>query len=300
MKKILYVLLITSALCACADILPDDISETKELVSVNINLSAEKGFKTKGEAGEEESGTEKDLTAYIMNMWIIQFDGNGDNARILGTPTYISDFSQFDGTVKLVSTDRPGLVCFIANTFEGVGTFPINQWSTLSELRSKYKVVSNQNDLLGAIVDGTEYFIYYGEISAEVNSATQELSPVLHKNIAKATFKVTTDVTGLTIKSMQVCSVPSISHYAVDGTKTGLFPSTMSFNRINYPVVPSNSDAEQSLSFSTYLPVNLRGKSNSNYSKDKVNRLLINSILVTILQMIITLLQDTITNIILR
>ena len=39
MKKILYVLLIISSLCACADILPDDISETNQLVSVNINWS---------------------------------------------------------------------------------------------------------------------------------------------------------------------------------------------------------------------------------------------------------------------
>lgn len=267
MKKILYVLLLTSAFCACTDILHDDISGTNELVPVNINFSAEKVFRTKGESGEGEAGTEKDLTAYIKNMWIIQFDGNGDNARILGSPTYISDFSQFDGKVRLMTTDRPGRVCFIANTFEGVNDFPINQWSTLSDLRSKYKLVNDQNDLLGAIIDGAEYFIYYGEISAEVNSSTQELSPILHKNIAKATFKVATDVTGLTIKSMQVCSVPSISHYAVDGTKTGLFPSTTSFNRINYPVVLSDDGAGHS--FSTYLPVNLRGISDSDESKDK-------------------------------
>lgn len=259
MKKILFVIL-SCMLCACvSDILPDDISENLEYVSVNIQFSAENELMTKSASD-----------AAIKNMWVIQFDGSGDNARVLGTPTYISDFSGSGCSVQLVQTkeDAPGLVCFIANSFERVGELNIDKWTTLGDFKKLSKSVSCEADVFGAVENGTEYLIFYGETSTQITSQTKTLHVDLCPNVAKVSFEVTVgDVSGLQIQSVQLCSVPSVSHYAVDHRKEGLFPSTMSFDRINYDVIPW--EAAASMSFDAYLPVNLRGTSVSTTSQDK-------------------------------
>lgn len=260
MKKILF-LILSSVLCACvSDILPDDISENLEYVSVNIQFSVENELMTKG--GSETA---------IKNLWIIQFDGSGDDARVLGTPTYISDFLGISRSVQLVQTkeDAPGLVCFIANSFEGVGELNIDKWTTLGDFKKLSKSVSCEADVFGAVENGTEYIIFYGETSTQITSQTKTLHVDLCPNVAKVSFEVTMgDVSGLQIQSVQLCSVPSVSHYAVDHKKEGLFPSTMSFDRINYDVKPWQA-GEASMSFDAYLPVNLRGTSISTASQDK-------------------------------
>lgn len=256
MKKILF-LILSSVLCACvSDILPDDISENLEYVSVSIQFSAENELMTKGGS---ETG--------IKNLWIIQFDGSGDDARVLGTPTYISDFLGTSRSVQLVKTkeDAPGLVCFIANSFERVGELNINKWTTFGDFKKLSKSVNSEDDVFGA----DKYLILYGETRAQITSDTKTLSVKLCPNVAKVTFDVTAgNVSGLQIQSVQLCSVPSVSHYAVDHTKEGLFPSTISFDRINYEVKPWQA-GEASMSFDAYLPVNLRGTSISTASQDK-------------------------------
>ena len=260
MKKILFVIL-SCMLCACvSDILPDDISENLEYVSVNIQFSAENELMTKSASD-----------AAIKNMWVIQFDGSGDNARVLGTPTYISDFSGSGCSVQLVQTkeDAPGLVCFIANSFERVGELNIDKWTTLGDFKNLSKSVSRETDVFGALESGTEYIIFYGETSSQITSQTKTLHVDLCPNVAKVSFEVTVgSVSGLQIQSVQLCSVPSVSHYAVDHRKEALFPSTMSFDRINYDVIPWEA-AAASMSFDAYLPANLRGTSASTTSQDK-------------------------------
>ena len=143
MKKILFVIL-SSLLCACvSDIFPEDFSENLEYVSVNIQFSAENELMTKAASAPA-----------IKNMWIIQFDGSGDNARVLGNPTYISDFSGSGCSVQLVQTmeDAPGLVCFIANSFEKVGELNIDKWTTYGDFKKLSKSVSREADVFGAVV----------------------------------------------------------------------------------------------------------------------------------------------------
>lgn len=260
MKKILF-LILSSVLCACvSDILPDEISENLEYVSVIIQFSAENELMTKG--GSETA---------IKNLWIIQFDGSGDDARVLGTPAYISDFSGTSCSVQLAKTkeDAPGLVCFIANSFERVGELNINKWTTFGDFKKLSKSVNSEDDVFGAVDNTAKYLILYGETRAQITSDTKTLSVNLCPNVAKVTFDVTAgNVSGLQIQSVQLCSVPSVSHYAVDHTKEGLFPSTISFDRINYEVKPWQA-GEASMSFDAYLPVNLRGTSISTASQDK-------------------------------
>ncbi len=260
MKKILF-LILSSVLCACvSDILPDDISESLEYVSVKVQFSAENELTTKG-----------DSDAAIKNMWIVQFDGSSDDARVLGTPAYIPDLSGSSCSVQLVKTkeDAPGLVCFIANSFERVGELNINRWTTFADFKKLSKSVSREDDVFGAVDDDDKYLVFYGETRTQITSDTKTLSVNLCPNVAKVTFEVTVgNVSGLQIQSVQLCSVPSVSYYAVDHTKEGLFPSTMAFDRINYDVKPWQAD-KASMSFDAYLPVNLRGTSISATSQDK-------------------------------
>jgi len=207
----------------------------------------------------------------IKNLWVIQFDGTTDQAKVLGEPTYISDFSSFDGKISLVETLKPCVIYFIANTFEDVGVFPLNQWTTLGELKSMHRLVESQNDLMGAEDIDSHHVMFNGVARLEKLVAGQEVTVLLHRNIAKVSLTVKNSapaMAGLEIKSLQVCSVPSVSYYITDKDWEAPYPATSIFRKINYAEVlwPETSDQE---TLTLYLPLNMRGKSSSTSESEK-------------------------------
>ncbi|MBR6541396.1 MAG: DUF4906 domain-containing protein, partial [Bacteroidales bacterium] len=199
----------------------------------------------------------------IKNLWIIQYNGTSDNATLLGEPNYIENFSAFisqsDKQVKLVSTSNPSTIFFIANTFEGKNQFTIAQGSTIADLKSRTKLVDGEESILGN-GSGTYHPIFYTTVIADEIKEGSEINGTLKRNVAKVSVKLTNNTPvseRVTISTVQLCSIPHASYYIPDNSSE-TFPSAGN-NTINYSSIDWTTNSVP-LEFTTYLPVNKRGR----------------------------------------
>ena len=134
MKKIfLLFTLMTAVACIKQEPEYDNVTASGDLVEVSLGVSVLQP-ETKA-VHDPESIT--NVTDVIKNLWVIQFNGTSDSSELIGEPTYISNFAEFDGNIKLVATSQPCVIWLIANTFEGVGVFSVPQGTTLADLKNK-------------------------------------------------------------------------------------------------------------------------------------------------------------------
>ena len=278
MKRI-FIFLICAVLWGCIEEQPIIEAGGLPCVDVSIGLSISGDEFTRSVHDPETIETAADV---IKNLWVIQFNGLSDDATVLGKPLYISDIStEADGVTlnveaSLVETDEPCAIYFIANTFEETGFFQVNKWMTIGDLKARKRLVSGQLDLLGHESPDRQHVMFNGRLDLDRLKSSAEgvrlpIEAVLHRNIAKATVTVQNSAPAednLVIRSLQVCSVPSISYYLNDVGQQSPYPSTNMFTKVNYEEIEWQADADQ-MSFDVYLPVNMRGTSVSESSMKK-------------------------------
>ena len=237
-----------------------------ERMVVSLALSVGEDSLTKGDVHDPHPITK--ASDVIKNVWVIQFDGVEDNSRILGEPTYVENFGEEEGLltadVSLIAIDRMCAIYFLANTFDRVAEeFPLNQGVTLKEVKGYRRVVAGDNDVLSYGTDGKYHPMFNGFITPQsIGDGKADLSVVLKRNVAKVNISVTNaKPEEVIIENVQICSVPSISYYfTTDQGFSAPFPPTRDFSKVNYSQhiwgVESNNNT---LEFSSYLPLNLRG-----------------------------------------
>lgn len=245
----------------------EDIPETMsglQTVSVPLFVSIDKEDGTKAISAIEDK---------ICNLWVIQFNGTLPSSKIIGEPTYIENYDQFDGTVNLVATESPCAICFVANTFEGPGVFDINARTTVEDMLNLRRVISNESQLLGS----SSYTIFNDWMEQKIEAGSP-VNVALKRNVAKV--EVTVSVRGealernLRITNIQYSSVPSVSYYVTDRAEgselTSPFPVLQNFSKVNYPLIAwADEDQDNSMTHTVYLPVNMRGKGQGTDEKDK-------------------------------
>lgn len=254
-----------------------------EAMTVPLSLYIESDNSLKS-VNDPETITE--ITQVIKNLWIIQYNGTSDDSEILGEATYIEDFKTWyqqtpeNRNVSLVATNKPCTIYFIANTFEDVGEFPVHKRTTIGDLKNRRRSTVNQESILSpeSVIDdgGNQSIIYHpifnGSITLDkLDNSVTLLSGTLKRNVAKAsiTINLTDNAINndhLSIKSVQIQSVPSISYYVTQDVSAP-FPLSSAFSKVSYPEIswPEGNN----LSFTTYLPVNMRGVSSVSEESDK-------------------------------
>lgn len=237
-----------------------------EKMVVSFALSVEEDSLTKGGVHDPESITK--ASDVIKNVWVIQFDGVGDNSRILGEPTYVENFTPsgdiLTTDVSLIAIDRACAIYFLANTFDRVAEeFPLHQGVTLKEVKGYRRVVSSDNDVLSCGTDDNYHPMFNGFITLErLDNENADLSVVLKRNVAKVNITlINAKPEEVFIEEVQICSVPSISYYfTTDAGFSAPFPSTKDFIKINYSEHKWGDESKDNvLEFTSYLPLNLRG-----------------------------------------
>ena len=268
MKRLLYILLLVLVAAGCELEEPATFVESK-MAEVNIGLHTEGSIElvvsddiTVTKAIADPQNIEKTADV-IKNLWIIQYNGTDNSATLLGEPTYISNFAEFDGKAKLVSTSSATAIYFIANTFEDTKKFPIAQGSTIADLKARTKELENQYAIFGKDSE-TYHPIFYTRVDKQVITEGMDINATLVRNIAKVEISITNNTPAeerVTIKSAQICSVPQISYY-VPGTENALFPASHTFKTIDYEPLEW-PEANNTLAFTAYLPANKRGTNGS-------------------------------------
>ncbi len=243
-----------------------------DLVELPIVFAIEGDAESKGVNDPDNIAS---VSEVIKNIWIIQFNGTSDDSKVLGEPCYIPDFSSFDGKVNLVVTDKPSTICFIANTFEPEGVFPVNQNISLGKLKSTRRIISSEVDPLGAEDDENFHPIFNGVTVLDKVENGLSISGILKRNVARLKIKVTNQAPqadAVSIKSLQICSVPSVSYYFTSHPSVvAPFPARADFTKINYEEIPWNA-ADGSMDIVAYVPVNLRGENTSVTNPSEKNK----------------------------
>ena len=76
----------------------------------------------------------------------------------------------------------------------------------------------------------------------------------------------------VSIKTLQICSVPSVSYYFTSHPSVvAPFPSRSSFSKVNYEEIPWNA-TDGSMDIVAYVPVNLRGENTSVTNPSEKNK----------------------------
>jgi len=278
MKRIIHYIgfLLFSAVVSCNGLEPEESPDLQDEVDVFLSVSAEPQIDISLSAAPSvKAGGDTDvLDDVVKNLWVIQYGGLSDSAELLGEPLYISDYADFDGRVKLVATDAASSIYFIANTFEPGLNIPSK--STVADLKSRTRDLKKVN-MLSTDENGNEYPIFNGCVKTGPEGVYEgaEYQIQLKRNVAKASITVTNETSGtdaVTVKSVQLCNIPSVSYYLAGAYDAeGNYPSDAYLSVLNYDAVDF-PDGAPSVSFVSYLPVNMRGTVSENASELYKNR----------------------------
>ena len=261
MKKLLFPYLFL-ILFSCTEAESVGLQNGQEYVDVTVSVAVEDrvsvGVDTKS------SGTSPVNEDEIKNLLVLQYDGNTDDAKFIGTRFYEEDFKS--GVLSLVATPEgtPTTVVFIANTFD----VNFSGFDTLGEIKSRLKECRGKDEALIVDENGNQHVIF--SAFTEITTGLQPGSGIeveLKRNVAKVEFEIENSLPeNITITSVQLCSVPEVSYYLLDPQEDS-FPSEK--------VAFRNMEGEtwtEGKTFLYYLPVNIRGKVD-NASEQSKNRL---------------------------
>lgn len=260
MKKLLFPYLFL-ILFSCTEAESVGLQNGQEYVDVTVSVAVEDrvsvGVDTKS------SGTSPVNEDEIKNLLVLQYDGNTDEAKFVGTRFYEEDFKS--GVLSLVATPEgtPTTIVFIANTFD----VNFSGFDTLGEIKSRLKECRGKDEALIVDENGNQHVIF--SAFTEITTGLQPGSGIeveLKRNVAKVEFEIENSLPeNITITSVQLCSVPEVSYYLLD-PQDDSFPS----EKVSFRNMEGETWTEGK-TFLYYLPVNIRGKVD-NASEQSKNR----------------------------
>ena len=215
------------------------VGKTEDIVCDAVLPEASLSVRTRATQGIDDP-TPTSATK-IMNLWVLQYDGIGDAAKLIGTPVYIEDYTQeANRSAKLVASTTDNTIVFIANTFDK--NLPFQQNSTIAELKQRRFTTQS----LGTIVskdpntadtgegtfpnDGDYYQRLNGYVKTPITEG-ENLSCYLGHNACRISVNVTNNTAGttypVTLTSADIENVPGCMYFFTNydgytsGTKVG-------------------------------------------------------------------------------
>lgn len=238
-----------------------------EFVEVPLKLNVDDEYvvdiNTKSDNGPEIDLVPSDV---VRNLLVLQYRGTDENALFVGEPVYISNYPGFSGKLKMVATDAPSLVVILAN-IDDPSKFQIAAGSSILDLSNMIKRVSCSDDMLMSDSDGVYHLLNDIVIKGDGIDVTDEIECELRRTAAKFQVTVANECQGLTINSVQLCSVPAGSYYLTDNIPADVdTPSSASIGFIDYPEEQWHAEV-----YTYYMPVNQRGTifNNSEFTKNR-------------------------------
>ena len=231
---------------------------------LNVGSECVVDINTKSDGGSEISDIPSDV---VRNILMLQYRGTDENAVFVGEPMYIANYPDFTGKLKMVATDDPSLVVILAN-IDDPSRFQIAPGSSVSELAGMIKDVSCSDDMLYRDSEGVYHLFNDIVIKADGIDVTDEIECELRRMAAKVQVTVANECQGMTINSVQLCSVPNGSYYITDNIPID-FDTPSSSSDIAFGDYPAELwHAEE---YIYYMPVNQRGtiSNNSEFTKNR-------------------------------
>lgn len=214
--------------------------------------------------------SEEDNT--IKNIWVLQFNGITDDARLLGAQ-YIDNYTS-ETIVKLIASKNANRILVIANTFNPTVAFL--SCSTMADVKALARTISDEREPSATSIQGSLTCVHYdgGKYYVTMNGAvdmpideTSTISLTLKRNVAKVNVFITNATMGdktVTLQSVTLLNVPDKLYYYTNyEDKPNLFPVLGNYKTINYTPTPWAEglvgDDAATRKFTFYMPENARG-----------------------------------------
>ena len=233
------ILFVLSVLVSCQEELNDFSLTEGNIVSVSMDMKLhDPDMGTKAVIDPDiDAGTP--VKNVIHNFWILQFDGTGDNAKMIAEPRYYASYEKFidsaenggyEGKVELIASNAPNTIFILANTFNPLYVF--RKGITLAEIKDMKQMVTDDTSFLAKDEEGDRYPVLSAFIHGNITPG-QPISCILRRNVARLDIKIINSSSDITIKSWQIKSVPGISYLATSYELPDVFPSMANFSLID-------------------------------------------------------------------
>lgn len=173
----------------------------------------------------------------IKNLWVLQYDGVGDAAKLIGTPVYIEDYTvAANRSAKLVASTSANTIVFLANTFDK--NLPFQQNSTIAELKKRRFTTQSLSTIVtidpntadvggGTFPNNGDYYQRLNGYVEQVITEGSTLSCALGHNACRINVNVTNNTAGttypVTLTSADIENVPGCMYFFTnyDGYTSG-------------------------------------------------------------------------------
>ena len=243
--------------------------EEKDRVPITLSLSVagmEAGTpETKAIMEPDIPGVET-IEEQIDNIVVLQFEGTGNNAKLIGLPVYYKDAAKiFDGTeqVRLLPSSKPNIIVVVANTFDNI--FAQNGMTLQQFLNGDYTRMSDYNSVFTE-KSGNEYLRMSGAKEMTSIGTGTPVDITLKRNVSKVTINVTNNTGSeevkISLKQTQIRDINAKYYYLTNISSfadaySAADPSRFDKEPEEWP------EGETTRTFTYYIPVNLRGSTNS-------------------------------------
>ena len=210
------------------------VGQTEDIICDAVLPDAEISVETRA-AGIDDPTPTSDTK--IMNLWVLQYDGTGNSARLIGTPVYIEDYTDVNNrSAKLVASTLANTIVFIANTFDK--TLPFQQNSTIAELKNRRFTTQSLGTIVskdpntadtgeGTFPNDGDYYQRLNGYVEQVITEGSTLSCTLGHNACRVSVNVTNNTAGttypVTLISADIENVPGCMYFFTnyDGYTSG-------------------------------------------------------------------------------
>ncbi|MGN0191339.1 MAG: hypothetical protein ACI39U_06755 [Candidatus Cryptobacteroides sp.] len=286
--RLIFISLLLAVLSACTKEVLQEEMTVGETVTVSLKFTESpviSGYGSTKAIDEPDLGEITTLD-HIKNLCILQYNGTGDDATLVGDVHYLTENNpdenkglDFDRINLVASADAVHTLVFFTNTFAKLAKF-----TTLGALKEATKNISSQEDLFGydSTVAPTEDEFpdnrtYYQRLNGFTQTVVKQDTPItcnLKRSIAKIKVVIDNDGTdNLKILSVQLKNIPKTARYFTNytGFQDSFDPKRP--QRLDYPVrnMSDVSGGAQNETMEWYMPSNMRGVDASNSLEERKN-----------------------------
>jgi hypothetical protein len=269
------ILLFTLAACSSQDVDMPEQTATGKTVTVKIPFRIENvgGGGTRSLSSEGIENIVDDENIAIQNLTVIQFNGLGLDAQMVGVPHPVAK-TAIDGTQKFANvqlTEFTGeqTLVVVANLPATAPNWNLPAGATLRTLADIGRSMSISTESnLHTNIDGEETILMSGILTTTavggMNDLTDTNPVVLKRHVAKVTLNLTVDATatGVTVTSVRLCNAPTrlaMADAVLNLTNPTLWPAFPSGFNYDVETFDAPMVVGDTKSISWYVPRNQRG-----------------------------------------
>lgn len=199
----------------------------------------------------------------IQDLWIFQFDGEGEDAVMVSTPKY---FKTTTITIPFVSkgTKQQRIVVVANMNDDNYAWGFVPDVATYGDLLDRARDITKESDLYPG-----GPLMLYGTVMSRTDGTPSTIPVTLKHNAVKFELNLTCTTSQLTITSVQLCNMPSKQWLVGEGRNASeVFPDVRVADRLDYAAYTASADLPGSGGiYKTYLwytPANMQGSAPHN------------------------------------